>query len=198
MASKKEKAPKTNPLTSLDDCDRAIAEIKEIDRKLAVECAPKQREIDKLKSDLEDISKPLNLQRDYLKKSIEEYCVTNRINIFEPGKKTRRLTHGSVSFRKSPDSVKPLKKWTFAACVVAIQNTLGKTLQEMFLRKKDPELNKDAILAYARQQENAADNTKHVHVDWANVGIQICDTNEEFYIDLDVAEAADNTERKAA
>lgn len=194
----KQKAPKTPLLTSLDACDSALAEIKQIDRDIAVKSAPKQKKIDELTEELKEIVTPLQQRRDYLAKSVEEYCVANRNAILEPNKKSRKLTYGSIFFRTCPPSVKPVKKWTFAAIVKAIQATLSEALQERFIRCKDPELDKEAVLAYHNQLKNAETGSDIERIDLASVGIEVITDKEEFYFELAETVAADLSENKAA
>jgi phage host-nuclease inhibitor protein Gam len=181
--TKRERVPETPIFSKLDDCDDAIREIKEIDRKITKVEDELEAQIDKLKSDAAAEIKPLKERRAFLEKAMVHYCVFFRPQIFTKGK-TRKLVHGEVSFKKNPPKCEVIKgKWTIKGAISAIRANLSKSLQELFIREV-PELNKESILAYDARLNNPPEDQDPEKapepVDWASIGLRIIRDEEEF------------------
>lgn len=194
------KAPAAPLITSLEQCDQVLAEIKSINREIETTKAAMQEKVDRETTIASEKTAPLLERKKHLEKDLAEYTTRNRDAIFPPKGKTRKLSHGELNFRLCPPSCEVIKgKWTVAACISAIQARLSKSLQELFIRNK-PELNKEAIVSYDSLLQNPpAEGEQPEPVDFATIGIKIIRDKEEFGYNLYEAELpADYSEKQIA
>jgi len=194
------KAPALPLITSLEQCDLTLAEIKSIDRQINTIKTEMQEKVDAITTKAAQETAPLLERKKHLEKDLAEYGTKNRESIFIGKSKTRKLSHGELNFRICPPSCEIIKgKWTVAACLSAIEARLPKPLQDLFIRRK-PELNKEEILNYDSLLLNPpADGEKPQPVEWEAIGLRIVRDKEEFGYNLYEAELpADYSESKDA
>lgn len=108
---------------SWNDIDRALKEIGEIDRELALLEAGQNEAIDKVKAQTKESAAPLMDRKSALELAMKEFCETNRSEFSKV--KNRQLTFGSVGFRistrvvikKVADTLQALKDLGLTHCI---------------------------------------------------------------------------------
>jgi len=118
---------------------------------------------------------------------VQQYCEAHRAEFAQ--KRSRELTHGTVSFRFSPPSCVLLnRKWKWESVKQAVKGAANSVLRKC-IRVKE-EIDKEAILAaYAAKKTSTAE--------MADVGVKIA-SQETFGIELKYEEPADDGPKEAA
>lgn len=156
-------------ITTLEEANQALAEIAEIDLKLASNDATMNRVITKAKTRAEAVAAPLREKRETLGAALNVFAVTSRAEHFDK-KKSLKLLHGVIGFRVSRKLV-TLKGFTWKKVLDAIQG-MGVSLEDWAVfggcvRTKH-EVDKDAVKELAE-------------ADMARIGCKIKEDDEFYY-----------------
>lgn len=158
----------TGTLESLQQCTEALRTMlvatTEIERLQAERDASMAR---LFKTYERDLARQVEIKSD-LELQLQQYYMTHLKEIEKDGKKSIELTYGVMGRRLAPAALKLLNKaWTWTAALVSLRERFG----DRYLRKRDPEIDKDLVKAEIPE------------ADLANYGLQI-KQEENFYIEL--------------
>jgi phage host-nuclease inhibitor protein Gam len=95
------KPDRVTPVASLDECDRALARIAEINRQLAAADAVMNRKFDVARAAAAEDSAPLKAELLQLTNGIEAFGESHKSELFSERERSKELAHGFIGFRLS-------------------------------------------------------------------------------------------------
>jgi phage host-nuclease inhibitor protein Gam len=131
-------------LRSLDECNEALRELLLATTNLESLQASRDTKVAEVTASYEG---PINWaigRRDDLTTALQHYYMTHLADIERDGRKSLQLANGVIGRRLSPPALKLRNKsWTWRVVLVKLQAKFG----TKYLRKRDPEVDKDAVKA---------------------------------------------------
>lgn len=126
-------------IQSIEQLDQALRELGELqgrERQLQVDC---DREVAAIKARYQGLmtcavngcQQPIPERRAALEKQIEEYCSAHRSEILEGKAKSVELTHGKISWRKSPSTVAELEGGTWSKHIAAVMEAVTTAMKRV-------------------------------------------------------------------
>ena len=190
MAKKNKVVDNTPKFSSWEEVDAAIAEIAKLKHQAQAKIHAYNKEEHERRQKVSVVVTPMLERVDELGKSILRYAEDNRQDF---DGKTKKLTHGTVSFRTNPPAVKALRGFTLASALELIKRSAD--FCTSFIRKKE-ELDKEAILRSTALWSNTAvgqDLPEGAISDeqLAELGLQVVQ-DESFYYEENDAIALEN------
>ena len=108
-------------MKTIAEAEAALLKIGLLERFRDATKAKLNDDIDRLKADASALLKPTDANIDNLRKRLKAWAVEHRSEVFEPGKKSRRITFGTVGFR-SASKIGPLPKHKMADVLAALKS----------------------------------------------------------------------------
>ncbi len=131
--------PKDAPvLQNWDEVNAALEELGRIDREVRIITAAAGEDIDRARAKAKVQADPLNLHRKSLEAGLEQFAAHHKGDF--GGKRSRRLTFGTIGWRKGTGKFKTLRGWNWKK----IAEELDRLRLESFLRRK-VEADKEAL-----------------------------------------------------
>lgn len=184
MAKKSKVVDNATKLNSWEEVDATIAKIAQLKHAAQSKIhAYNKAEHERREKVSAEVS-PMLEKVDELGKSILRFAEDNRQD-FEG--KTKKLTHGSVSFRTTPPAVKTMKGFTLASALELVKRSVERCAQ--FVRTKQ-ELDKEQILrSYALWSNTAEEQTLPEGAiseeQLAELGLQVTQDESFYYEEVD-------------
>ena len=162
--------PKDTPvLHNFVEVNAALEELGGIDREVRIITAAAEEDIDQARAKAKLQTDPLERHRKALEAALEQYAVHNK-NVFGR-KRSRRLTFGTIGWRKGTGKFKPLRGWTWEKIV----GKLDQLRLNSFLRRK-VEADKEALEKAYRAGEINNERLERFGLKWT--------VEDEFYYEL--------------
>jgi phage host-nuclease inhibitor protein Gam len=158
----------TATLASLPDCTEAMRKLLIVTTELERTHAERDAAVARLTKTYQPDLNRLNAQKADLELQLQQYYFGHLAEVERDGKKSIELVHGVMGRRLAPSALKLLNKaWTWAAVLVALRQKFG----DRFLRKREPEVDKEAVKDGLPETDLAA------------FGLKL-EQEESFYIEL--------------
>lgn len=162
---------KNKIIASYDDADRKILELAKLQSVIAKEEAAMNGKINEVKEKFDERTKDLRAQAQLIEQEISDFATVNKADFMK--ERTKKLVHGSISFKTNPPKVSLLNRKYNNNTVIEL---IRKVFPGKYVRMKE-EINKEQILI--DYSEKSVDDEK-----LAGIGLKV-DQDETFSIDID-------------
>lgn len=167
--------PKDTPvLQSWDEVNAALEELGGIDRDLRIITTTAEEDINRARAKAKVQTDPLERHRKALEAALEQYAAHHKAEFGR--KRSRRLTFGTIGWRKGSGKFKPLKGWTWKK----ITEGLDRLHLNSFLRRK-VEADKEALEKAYRAGDISVERLERFGLKWT--------VEDEFYYELKAEDA---------
>ncbi len=114
-------------VTTLEEADKALAELAKLNRKLALIDSAMNEDIEAARARANELAGPIRADRDAIEGALKTFTTVGKDTLFSKKKKSMTLVHGILGFRAS-DELKPLPKFTWGQVLGALKG-MGERLQ---------------------------------------------------------------------
>src|ERR1022692_714395 len=131
-------------LGSIDDCTRAMGELLVAITELEILTAESDRARALASAQFETRLDAAHMQKDGLEMALRDYYYTHLAEVEQGGVKHKQLANGVMGRRDNPTALKlKNRSWTWGSVLVVLREKFG----DRYLRRRDPEIDKDLVKA---------------------------------------------------